>query len=515
MKPAPLGRAMDPRLSAAGIAGAVVLATVLVVLLVPRGDRGPGEPPPTGFEPSPLARYDAELQSFDGTSIVFTVWRPADATVAHPVPLVLLAHGVTVDRRQPEEMGLVDELVQAGFGVVAPDLRGHGESGGLSRLSDPEHDVRDLAALLDWCHDHLDWAERQTGTGHDRDLHVGAWGYSLGGAMVHLSAALDGRIDALVPQNTMNDYLTILAPNGALKSVWATAFIAASRTGTDVGPVGHWRADPVFEQYYADAMANNRLPDEANRFFATISPYTYLDRVRVPALYIQGVPDMAFPLNEALRSRATLAPNAGRTEVFTWLGGHNVPGLQPAEGGSPCGPINGRVVAWFNETLRSAPPTPGHPYAFALDDGSCLRLEAAPTPTRNVTLPPVAMAEGAGSLLVPLLTADDALRLVGVPVLSGTATVAGVDDIFYVSLVAVSGTQERVLDTQVTPLRLPGPSTGLPFRLELNAVASLLKRGDQLALKIDRVNEWFVSNSGRTPGALTLTGATMALPLVT
>lgn len=503
---------MDPRVTAGAIIGIVVVATVLAALLAPRAADDGDPAPPGDFRPSPLSRFDANVTSFDDTRIVFTVWRPANASASTPVPLVLLAHGVTADRGQPQASGLVDALVDAGFGVLALDLRGHGESGGLSRLSDPDQDVRDLAAVLDWSHANLDWIVRQPG--RPRDLLVGAWGFSLGGAMVHLSAALDGRIDAIVPQNTMNDYLTILAPGDAIKSVWANLFIAASRTGSDVGPVGHWRADPVFEAYYAEAMATNRLSDPAKALLARLSPYTYMGAVRQPALYIQGFPDMAFPASEAFRSRGTLVANGSRAHVLTWLGGHHVAALQPAEGGSPCGAINDAIFSWFDETLRGGPPSARPAFSFALDDGSCVPAATLPPIRRNATLPTVTLPANAGSVLVPVLTAEDALRIVGSPLVTASAAVVGVDDVFYASLVAVSGGEERVLDSQVTPLRLAGPATDVPVRLEMNPVAALLKRGDQLFLKIDRVNEWFITNSGRTPGALVLSGPTLGLPLV-
>jgi ABC-2 type transport system ATP-binding protein len=484
---------------AAGLTLAAVLlaATLGAVWLRPGG----GGTAPGGDADTPAGSFDRSdrvISSFDGTPIAFTLWRPAAATTQAPVPLVLLA----------------DALTARGFGVVAPDLRGHGESGGLSRLSDPAQDVRDLAALLDWAHDNLDWLIRQPETGLPKDLLVGAWGYSLGGAMIHISAATDGRIDALVPQNTMNDYLSIVAPNDALKSIWVNVFIAAGTIG-GTGPLGTWRPDPFFHDAYVEGMATNRLPDRAKRFFDSISPFTYLGDVTQPALYIQGMNDMAFPFNEPYKSYASLRANGTLARVFTWLGGHQVPLLQSTPASTPCGDIEPLVADWFEATLRGGVEIPSPDFRIALDDNTCVEVDDVPETRRPYPLPPIVLPAGAGSVLIPVQSFTDARRVVGFPqVVITSATVAGVDDILYFSLVAVDEDgNRRVLNDQVTPMRVPGPST-VRGTLVLNGIAATLKTGDELFLKVDRVNEWFHSNSGRTPGAIAITEATLILPVL-
>src|ERR1700760_1975925 len=67
--------------------------------------------------------------------------------VAGEGPLIVLAHGIG-DRRQAFRF-MVPELVQAGFRVAAPDMRGHGESSEGAWKSISRTDVAgDLVALV-------------------------------------------------------------------------------------------------------------------------------------------------------------------------------------------------------------------------------------------------------------------------------------------------------------------------------------------------------------------------------
>lgn len=65
-----------------------------------------------------------------------------------PGPAVLLLHGFGAHRRKPAYLRLAERLAQD-VAVLAPDLRGHGASGGRSTLGDREvHDVRACTAWL-------------------------------------------------------------------------------------------------------------------------------------------------------------------------------------------------------------------------------------------------------------------------------------------------------------------------------------------------------------------------------
>jgi uncharacterized protein len=95
--------------------------------------------------------------------------------------MILVAHGYGDNR--PESVYTL--LARNGYGVLAWDFRAHGESGGeLSTLGYSEQ--LDVEAALDY-------ALAQQGV-----KHIGAWGGSMGGAAVILTAARRTEIEAIV-----------------------------------------------------------------------------------------------------------------------------------------------------------------------------------------------------------------------------------------------------------------------------------------------------------------------------
>ena len=79
----------------------------------------------------------ATLHTEDGVVLDATVRAPAV-----PVGAVVLAHGFSGSKDQPEVIALADALVDQRYAVVTYDARGHGGSGGECTLGDAErHDV--------------------------------------------------------------------------------------------------------------------------------------------------------------------------------------------------------------------------------------------------------------------------------------------------------------------------------------------------------------------------------------
>lgn len=92
------------------------------------------------------------LSTADGVGLVADHYRASGI----PRGAVALLHGFAGSRRQPEVVGQAQALAAAGFGVLVPDSRGHGESGGLCTLGD--HEQHDAAATVAWLrarHDHV------------------------------------------------------------------------------------------------------------------------------------------------------------------------------------------------------------------------------------------------------------------------------------------------------------------------------------------------------------------------
>ena len=75
------------------------------------------------------------LRTADDVDLAADAWLPGDDA---PASAVVLAHGFTAHRRDPSVMAMAHDLRDAGHVVVVPDMRGHGESGGLCSLGDRE-----------------------------------------------------------------------------------------------------------------------------------------------------------------------------------------------------------------------------------------------------------------------------------------------------------------------------------------------------------------------------------------
>lgn len=82
----------------------------------------------------------------DGASLGYRAW----ASVQPDAPTVILLHGSSWHSRQFDRLGA--RLSAEGYGVIAPDLRGHGESpsprGDVRHIGQLEEDLADLVAHL-------------------------------------------------------------------------------------------------------------------------------------------------------------------------------------------------------------------------------------------------------------------------------------------------------------------------------------------------------------------------------
>jgi uncharacterized protein len=87
---------------------------------------------------------DVTLTTTDGVRLAADHYR----AVGESRGAVALLHGFAGSRRQPEVVGQAKALTDAGFAVLVPDTRGHGDSQGLCTLGDGEQ--HDAAAAVAW-----------------------------------------------------------------------------------------------------------------------------------------------------------------------------------------------------------------------------------------------------------------------------------------------------------------------------------------------------------------------------
>lgn len=483
----------------------------------PGGDPAdPGTPPPvTGCtNPLPAGAFDRSLvvnspsdsdastNPTPTSTIYFTVLLPERCPGAG-YPLVLHSHGYggkrlrslaatgslpTSDPHFPSIDALTQALPRHGYAVISVDQRGHGESAAntKARIIDPALEIQDLRRILDWAYDNAAAYnfQTETGTGIDRDLKVGTIGYSYGGGYQMTLAALDPRIDTIVPNGTWNNLLYSLLPGdgvklgfdgllcllGATGGVENTPIVAALcnqvgvqnlfastvRTRDDlVAALGRPLTQP---RTIDEAEVNPFFYSHSTRYFETQQaagqPWgfgeTSASLRRVPALFLQGNRDVLFNLTEAKRNADYFAATGADVRLLSTEGGHMNPLANQIEGTANCGTVIGldSILAWYDHWLKGVDSAAfdgipkvcisvadtvsgqpgGTPAGLALDAmpvGSQTGAGGVPARLETATVNVGALLSSAPTF-VPVTTITGSGRvLAGVPRLSSISVVGG------------------------------------------------------------------------------------------
>jgi len=167
--------------------------------------------------PAAFARDDG-VTSFDGTKIALHFF---PAPQGGKAPTILEGPGWSMsgatDTSSPTDptLGVVGlaPLLKAGYNVLTWDPRGFGASGGTAQVDSPDAEGRDVQALIDY-------VARQPEAQLDgpNDPRVGMVGGSYGGGIQLVTAAIDRRVDAMVPDIAWNSLYTALYKDDTVKS---------------------------------------------------------------------------------------------------------------------------------------------------------------------------------------------------------------------------------------------------------------------------------------------------------
>jgi putative CocE/NonD family hydrolase len=205
-------------------------------------------------------------------------------------------------------------------------------------------------------------------------------GGSYGGAVQLATAAVDHRLDALVPMITWNDLAYSLDPNnaagstgvpGVFKWQWTNGFYLIGE--------GQPLLEPSLDPSRINSLACLHFVTEACRtvhtlnsgsypadrtaellaFAHRVSPASYLHRVRTPTLLVQGQADTLFNLNEATATYRTLKAQGTPVKMIWQSWGHSGGLTGPAageldlsRGNLETSYVGRRVLAWFDRHLR-------------------------------------------------------------------------------------------------------------------------------------------------------------------
>lgn len=484
---------------------------------------------PLAFVPGSGAAGESEMtfasvESWDGHKVPITIYRPLTADATHQVPLILHSHGWAGSRAKTADA--FKDFVTAGFGVLSIDMRGHGDARQTSeaRVHHIGYEVRDVSAVIDYVAT-LPWVTLDA----VGDPRIGAIGGSYGGAFQLLSAARDGRLDALAPEITWNDLVQSLVPNGAPKSAWIDLLYGGGNAQA--------RLHPSIHEAFAFLETTNRIPDgsvpgttDLKTQFTASSAKSYPTAIDVPTLFVQGATDTLFNFNEAVANYRMVKATGAPVRLVTHLGGHilntqgTIPipaptpiGLQSPTGPSPCGAYRALAIAWFEEHLLGQDVPAAPEVCLALEDGTTLTGDSFPLPDTKIR------KTSAGQLSVvpgsPATASDRLLHagrdttIAGIPHLSAKVSSLAPDAIVYLTLVAIDGRTgaSHVVDAQVTPIRVDGSGV---LDLDLAGIATTLRAGDSLDLVASGWNEQFGHNSGRVPGLVVLSQIKVDLPIV-
>ncbi|MGW1201892.1 CocE/NonD family hydrolase [Streptomyces cyaneofuscatus] len=360
----------------------------------------------------------AEAAPYTVTPLKFTVqaggrscvvdadlYRPAGVDAESPAPAVLATNGFGGSKSDGSTDAIGKAVAARGYvGLVYSGL-GFGRSGCLITLDDPAIDGKAASGLLDFlggtrAADDGTRADYVVQDG-EGDPRVGMIGGSYGGAIQLATASTDPRVDALVPLITWNDLAYALAPTntgartgvtsdtpGVFKWQWTNGFYLIGEgqplINPSLDPSRFNRLDCL--HFAAQACETIRLlnsgrypADKAEAMLAyarSVSPVSYLDRVKAPTLIVQGQADSLFNLNEATATYKTLKAQGATAKMIWQSWGHSggqVPGeLDLSEGNLETSYVGRRVLAWFDRYLQKKTETdtgPEFAYYRSWQDG--------------------------------------------------------------------------------------------------------------------------------------------------
>jgi ABC-2 type transport system ATP-binding protein len=473
----------------------------------------------------------------DGTEIAITVFQPAGAGAETPVPVVLHSHGWGGSRETSVD-GAVAPYLDAGFGVVSIDQRGHGDSGGEAHVQDPTRETEDVKAVIDYVAT-LDWVRLEA----PGDPLLAAIGGSYGGGYQTMTAldeiADEGRtrFDALAPQITWYDLPESLAPQKVVRTAWVAALYAA---GAPMVP-------PYVHEAFVWGSATGQWPDgtlfgqpapgapDIDSEFAQHGPSAFVERgirLDVPVLLRQGASDNLFNLNQGLDIfERALTPAARAQSYFvSYNGGHALPNAVPpgdpadvqAGGGvDACTDFTKTTIEFFRRVFAGRSiggVLPARYNLTAVDGTTCLRLPNL-AGARKVSVHSIAGREevvttAGGGAPQQIEVAQGPFAIAGVPQLSGKVTSAALDGrAFFGLAIGPNPAEARVVDNNLLPLRRAVPVTGSGFRIELPGIAAEVAEGENLYLTVTPVSDMYFGHGSRTQGAMVLSDLELTLPV--
>jgi ABC-2 type transport system ATP-binding protein len=478
------------------------------------------------------------VRSFDGTKLHVNFFTAAGLRAGQRAPTVLMGPGWgSAGDTNPDDAALpslgtvgVGTLRHAGFNVLTWDPRGFGASQGTVEVDSPRFEGRDVSALISWL------ARRhQALLDHRGDPRVGMAGGSYGGGIQLVAAALDQRIDAIVPDIAWNSLITSLDKDNTGKLGWASLlYVSGNTTG---------RLDPLVGESYRADVAGQPLTPAEWAFYASRGPGNLVGRIAVPTLLIQGTADNLFTLQEAVNSYELLRRHGTPVKMLWFCGGHGICMTKPGNTSL----IASDTLAWLDRYLKRQTSVRTGPVFQWVDQRGAehtgadyplssagplsasgrgtLTLSnaggsgpAAPDPSAGslgVAAAPLTPARAANAVNVTVRAPARRTLVVGAPRLTLTYRgLAGYGSPATTSVYAqlVDDATGKLLGNQITPIPVTLNGASHTLALPLEIVAATDRPGEHFTLQIAAATVAYQSQ--RATGAMSFSRIHVVLPAV-
>ncbi len=493
------------------------------------------------LQATPVAGSDFAwtVTSFDGTDIRAN-WFPLDgASKAKPAPTLLMGPGWSMSGDTSQDGAAIfgalsiSSMHDQGYNVLTWDPRGFGSSTGKATVDSKDHEGRDVQALLDF-------VAQQPEAELDRtaDPRAGMVGFSYGGGIQFVTAAIDCRVDALVPGIAWHSLETSLFKNRTVKQGWSTLLTSSASSAS---------LDPHIMSAYESGTATGALSEEDEQWFRDRGPGDELvGKVRVPTLILQGTVDTLFTLDEAITNLRILQGNDVPAAMLWFCGGHGTCLTDPGDGER----VAHAQFDWLARYLKgddSAPKVPtfetldqagtawtGDDYPWKADDHletsdateQTMALDAAatagpltdgvdPSDPLGGAVAGITPAKATGGIDLPLEDAVDDALVVGAPKLTlqyhGTTPDGERPTRIFAQL--VDDDLGVVVGNQITPIEVTLDGKTHTVEVDLEVIAQLVRPGHGLTLQL--VPATVAYATPRLGGSITVERIGVDLPVTT